>query len=1584
MDPSVSMTKSVQSLSTAAPNKISNSGLSTALDPLYDKITEVGILPKFIYYIILIFICIQSFAVATWDQLNDKLWESNPASKEISKVVHYLGFFRPELDSDDNILTAFLIDLLLYIATFSCLAIQIAIFRKKRKFNKKSLYFTRFLLELIPMVLTIPLSDFSGSLFLKLTIEKDVRGLTICYFLLGILEYITMTWFAFYSITICSISPYFSPSAFTSFKHQPYVTFLTIPAIFHLISKIAQFFPVWIEDVVILVHGVFMALHVFYFSRAIFLKMHLNVVFMAISIASIIIDFIRFLCNLIPSKNGLVFYILAFVFVVLSPIASFIFFHLQAQKLRKKLIFFNEDGSERTDIPSEEERLERLFVLGLDSKEQTALQYLDFIVKNNLHAYMDFFIYKFILQYHHSLDSLCHCLRILICIPSNDRNINKLYPDAVRHRDMNFSHRFLLNQIQRIKYLRQSSSSSKAGERLKELKNTTKDIEASFQNYWLATEIDPGFYYGAGCSLSQLRSLFDESISEFPNSIEYREENAHFLIECESDFVEAIKNKHKIEMIEAGHNYNSDACFRQFIQSFPQYLKKGVIDLKGNMIINRKATQNKGSSSQSSSHSSSNANDFTSSSSSSNSDLEVAVEEEIGKILMTDSKLRVALQRVTETRSADFHIYLLLSIFAIFFLGFVISIFIFAYFDGYFDSRMSTTERIKKINQARMYMFQTDLMVAYFWSNTTGALQDYEYFLQINKEDGDRDINSFMPTSSFQDRSMQFTILAKHFYEDFLVDIAEQSLLGYNVYTFAPPLFEETTLLQFVDVGIPCPAKYYNLKTVMIYMFMTQRLLISEGYNQTLLTNWYINSTRFGTMYMTLQNITDSYDHITDSLTLMSIQDAQNAEKIIKIIQYLFPILYAIGLVALFVGVSYFYLKEIKTFSEMLINLPSKIKKEAMQPIRRITNSNQEKQEAVDTGKNNASRSIIFYTFIIIVSVLLIGNAVLIAFQIRNIDFYNEQFNYLNQWSADSRIRKSYVTQLCLWINQAIILPNPLCKDTLLTNIGLLRYLIEKDAELLSAATKSMLEDEPEYPAGSEVDDEIDRLTLNRQCQPDPSFTSFHSLYYCASVQNLLNFFLNVVDQVLAKLDQYEGYISEEIPCNLLHLSNNHLIPKLLEIDERWTDVADIFNHRYSNNHILFLVFELIIEVIIFIFGFILLNIFDVSYNTVMILLRKVGPASIVATEDLLNYLLAKVSKSSRSGMSLEQGIVYNSIECIVFISPDGIIDNINPSVQKSIGYSPDQLLGQSISVLFDADDDSRKKIVGQLELMRNKQSPPTYEDHLTVLSDDGHKIPYGLTIITIFNNNDDISSFAFILRDESELAMQQTKAEEAKKTSESLLYQILPRSIVVRLNQGEKDISFTVESATIMFIDIVKFSEYAATLTPQEIMKNLSLIFAGFDELIINYELITKIKLIGDVYMCASGLFSPDIQPIEHAEQMTKFALKCLQSLNETNVKLNSNLEVRIGINSGGPLIAGVLGVDKPTFDIIGDPINVSSRLQSTDIPGQIQISQSTYDLINSLDFSIRPRGEVFLKGKGKQMAYIVSNEETTPEIEE
>jgi PAS domain S-box-containing protein len=373
-----------------------------------------------------------------------------------------------------------------------------------------------------------------------------------------------------------------------------------------------------------------------------------------------------------------------------------------------------------------------------------------------------------------------------------------------------------------------------------------------------------------------------------------------------------------------------------------------------------------------------------------------------------------------------------------------------------------------------------------------------------------------------------------------------------------------------------------------------------------------------------------------------------------------------------------------------------------------------------------------------------------------------------------------------------------------------------------------------------------------------------------------------------------------------------------------------------------------------------------------MIILRRIKPCAIVSDEPLLNYILGKHGTVKDTTMTITGSIIHNAKNAIVCCTPNGMIDSVNFHVTLLLGYIPEQLLGQSASVMFN--EESGKKIVSRMKMILHREAPRTYEDTAQCLSDRDEKIDVLVNMMGVpSSDGKGVSSFVLILRDITELMKQQEEAEEAKAKSEALLYEILPRDIVNRLNQGEKDISFVVESATLMFIDIQKFSDYAANLTPQEIMGNLSQIFNGFDTILKKYPLVTKIKLIGDVYMCGAGLFTPDEEPKNHCEQMVRFALECLTALEEVNMKLDANLCVRIGINTGGPIIAGVLGTDKPVFDIIGDPINIAARLQSTCLAGRVQISESSYELMSELDFQIEPRGLVWLKGKGKRPAFFI-----------
>jgi PAS domain S-box-containing protein len=382
-------------------------------------------------------------------------------------------------------------------------------------------------------------------------------------------------------------------------------------------------------------------------------------------------------------------------------------------------------------------------------------------------------------------------------------------------------------------------------------------------------------------------------------------------------------------------------------------------------------------------------------------------------------------------------------------------------------------------------------------------------------------------------------------------------------------------------------------------------------------------------------------------------------------------------------------------------------------------------------------------------------------------------------------------------------------------------------------------------------------------------------------------------------------------------------------------------------------------------------------YSVLLGLMRRISPAAILASPALEQYLFSRTAAKRRIGMTPDERIIDTSLDSIIFLNPAGLVDMINPAFTSVFGFTPEQIIGQPLTSLIRGEHG--EKIEQQIKLMAEHQSGHIVEDHTVCVADDDTEISCQVSLLMLCNG-DDISGFVAILRDETALLQQQEAAEDAKKQSETLLFQILPRDIVARLNAGDKDISFSIETATVMFIDIVKFSEYAANLTPQEIMGNLSQIFASFDEACAQYPLLMKIKLIGDVYMCAGGIFALDVSPAAHAEQMVRFALDALQIIDDLNLRLTALLSIRIGINTGGPILAGVLGIDRPVFDIIGDPINVSARLQSTDVPGKVQISESTQMLVANMDFPIEYRGEIELKGKGKQKTYLIDPQQPRP----
>ncbi|MFC4267414.1 adenylate/guanylate cyclase domain-containing protein [Polaribacter marinivivus] len=212
------------------------------------------------------------------------------------------------------------------------------------------------------------------------------------------------------------------------------------------------------------------------------------------------------------------------------------------------------------------------------------------------------------------------------------------------------------------------------------------------------------------------------------------------------------------------------------------------------------------------------------------------------------------------------------------------------------------------------------------------------------------------------------------------------------------------------------------------------------------------------------------------------------------------------------------------------------------------------------------------------------------------------------------------------------------------------------------------------------------------------------------------------------------------------------------------------------------------------------------------------------------------------------------------------------------------------------------------------------------------------------------------------------TIIEQEKKRSDNLLLNLLPEESAKELKVNGYVTSKKFESVTVLFTDFKDFTKFAETLSPEKLVESLDFYFSKFDEICEKYNL-EKIKTIGDAYMCVGGLPTPNF---EHAENVANAALEILDFVKLSKLKHDVGkvrFDVRIGVHSG-PVVAGVVGKNKFAYDVWGDTVNIASRVESTCEVGKINISESTYSLIQDR-FKFEPRGEIKIKNRSALNMY-------------
>ncbi|EAY02023.1 Adenylate and Guanylate cyclase catalytic domain containing protein [Trichomonas vaginalis G3] len=411
----------------------------------------------------------------------------------------------------------------------------------------------------------------------------------------------------------------------------------------------------------------------------------------------------------------------------------------------------------------------------------------------------------------------------------------------------------------------------------------------------------------------------------------------------------------------------------------------------------------------------------------------------------------------------------------------------------------------------------------------------------------------------------------------------------------------------------------------------------------------------------------------------------------------------------------------------------------------------------------------------------------------------------------------------------------------------------------------------------------------------------------------------------------------------------------------------------------------IIMIVIIVILGFYTMygvdTVSESTLGTIKLFLQA-DPKDVMNSKTILKILSNDFSPneedSSNKDSSFYEQLVSNLPDGCIFMDNTLKILSANSAVENILGIPPTEVIGKNFNEVICANGEnegetSLKTFISALNTsMNNQRSPRITMEAEMKRGSNMIMVEFNVIAVSLVGevqissiNREGLAMVIIVMKDTTQAMAAKRLLDEEHDKGEHLLKMILPDRIVKQLQRGDSNISFAVPSASILFMDIVSFTPWCGSLDAKTVMSTLNKMFKMFDTSLSRYDKMIKIKCIGDCYMAAGGVFDEVNNPAIHAKQAISFCLDAINGLSLFDLENKQQMRIRAGINCGGPIIAGVLGIEKPTFDILGSAISVAASMEHNGVPMNVHIPQHMYDLVYDQEFVFKERGEINIKEK-------------------
>lgn len=1530
-----------------------HSTFSSDILPILDYLSQLFFPFHTFEFIQISFCLLQFFETSFWVQIGN-YWQKN----KFSEILHYITFFSSnDPSTQENIITFSIYVAIVFINSVLFLFLVIH-YSKTRRIVRPILILVRLYFMIVGGLIIHPMSSLMGHLLddaISMHKARDIFMLAITVIFYSISELL------FYlNLRYINQSIYIHKSLWITFDSTLLVFMFMWNPLFQFIGHLFKFYPFWSYFILAFFHIIFVIMSFYNYLWMSCVHDLGNALQTSILCSLIFNDIFRIVVEYYPQIKQEIFVLICLAVFVIFTIVSYVITKLIRKRINQDLSNSKMNSPQNFDKenlrvfdPTIDGKFAYFNELGLDKNMKKAMIYLIVGLTSASDMFVDFSLPQFCIDnYKTNPEMIVLLIHLLSYFKSEKKRLNATLKEFHSLRtDYIYGH-FIYMQAHRIKVFRQVVSTNLSSVKLDELKLHSEDLENQIKSFWSLTTASTATLEQLEKRQRRLNNLWDESIEDNWSSVSFREEHIHFLIESCADYHRAAKMENIKEKVELMNRNRDDLCFLSLLLCFPQYYEKKIVNIS-EIFSNKKQKNDSSNSSSSVINQENNASSSDEKVSCSSNEYDITQEEQIANTIISSGRLRLSMQNALNNVKPKMNralvIYSIISILA----SSILIITTFAVFLNSASSFNDWNTEVEVVVDLRLAFMKSFLSLSIMAGKLTDRFQIDEIkcdnFIKVND------------LSVFLDESTKFDELTKTFVDESraqlwnLMDaILSLALKGNNISSLTSILYDRSITSNICSNGSIIDTDQWSMEKAINFEILSFAVLSDDGDN---VNTWYAENTYWCHVITTLPDVEKMFSVVQNELTYdISNSSARSSNKI-KIAMIVIGPAHFLFFVLQLPIIIYLFSQEINHLIKIMLSTDQEYKEQARKNVSLIV-VNENNEIVPPITKVSFNWKIFLFSFLIFLAFccfilfeeLILYYSMEFTKKMRNVGFFHCYFS----------LTRSYIIEILIDILNAIY------------NVNIPKYYLTNEAFkeriyfLLKAFQRNayvILNDSPECPSSVGKDPVIDRIVLNSFCKTSSNFVNLHDSYECASLNRLFATFHSLIEKITEEIELFDGSFKGDELSNLYHLIFVHLIPLNRDAEERFNDIQKDYVHNYSLNLILFFICGIVFLIIWSILMAFIINNFRRIFNMAICLIRRLSPVGFINNTELINYLLYK--KSEEIEMGVTHAIFNSSFDGIICMNLDGIVEIINKSFANDYGYSTEQLVGQLIGTIFD--NASREKLENQLKLIKNHESTG-YTQDVICFTNDGRAVP---SFITLFATKQNENSLILVIRDQTILLQKKKRLELAKKRSQDLLEQIMPSKVLAMIKEGKSEITFSVPSASVMFVDIVNFSNFSADLSPQQIMGTLSTLFGAFDVWIQKYPFMTKIKLIGDIYMAACGLFAVDEEQSVIAKQCIDFALHVLNILDDTNIKLNMCLQIRIGINSDGPIIAGVLGNENRVFDIIGDTINVASRLEHKAEPGHILMSEKTFNLVKDFKYRITPKGEMFLKGKGNMKAY-------------